>query len=142
MIGVKKNNEANGFDVAGFRRRSICVRDHRNPEEKEAVINKENPKRLNAVSPATIITTPTVITAMMANSFQDGFSNLNIKANKSTKPSTEDLHIAVCAVSLLNQGMTYVLHSLKNVNVMNFRLMLPNPMSILVAAPHGAIRVR
>jgi len=100
MTGVKKKSEANGFEVAGLRRKRICVKDHRRPEENEAVISNRKPNRLKAVSPATIIITPTVITAMIANSFQDGFSSLKINAKRRTNPSTEDLHIAEGKVSV------------------------------------------
>ena len=57
-----------------------------------------------------------------------------------TKPSADDLHIAV-AVSAHPYGAEHD-HLLKNVKEMNFKLVLPRPMSMPVAAPHGPILVK
>lgn len=94
MIGARKNTVEKGFEVAGFRMSSICVKDQRKPDDAAAVMTKINPRTLNEVSPATIRTTPAVIVVMMAKSFQEGFSSRNRKANIRTKPRTDDLHIA------------------------------------------------
>lgn len=94
IIGVRKNRDENGFEVAGFWRRSICVRDQRRPEKNDAIISKMKPIVLKAVSPATIIITPTVMIRMMAPSRHEGFSRRKMMANPSTKPRVEDLHMA------------------------------------------------
>ncbi len=95
MMGVRKNRDEKGFEVAGFRRSSICVRDQRRPEKKEAIISRMKPNVLKAVSPATIIMTPTVMTRMMAPSRHEGFSRRKMMANPSTNPRVEDLHMAL-----------------------------------------------
>lgn len=106
-------------------------------------MSKAKPTMLKAVSPATIMTTPAVITRMMPPSFQEGFSNRKMMANKRTNPNTEDLHIA-------NMPVRFGVHDhsrdfgnvLKKVKVMNLRLVLPSPMSNPVNVAHGAMRVR
>lgn len=124
MTGVRKKRVENGFAVAGCRRRSICVSPHRKPEKKADAMIRTKPTALKAVSPATIMTTPMVIVAIIAINLTEGVSKRKTKANTRTKASAEDLHIV------------------KKVKVMNFRDMLPSPISKEVAAPHGTKRVR
>ena len=95
IIGVKKNRDAKGLDVAGFLRRRIWTSDHRRPEKNEAVMSKMKPMGTNAVSPATIMMTPTVMSVMIPNIVQEAFSSRKRIAKPSTKPRVEDLHIAV-----------------------------------------------
>jgi len=94
MTGARKKIELKGLLVAGLRRRRICVSAQRNPEENAAVMTRINPSRLKAASPATIITTPTVMLAIIRTSLMLGLSRWNKKANMRTKASDEDLHIA------------------------------------------------
>lgn len=84
----------NGLLVAGLRKRRICVRAQRKPEEKAAEMTRTKPRALNAVSPATIMTTPIVIVAMMRINLTDGVSRRNRNAKRRTKASEEDLHMA------------------------------------------------
>src|SRR2546421_12714804 len=93
MVGARKKIVAMGLEVAGWRRRRICVRAQRKPEKNAPVMTSTNPMALNSVSPATIITTPAVIVAMMAHSFQEGCSRRKRNANSRTKAREEDLHI-------------------------------------------------
>ncbi len=94
MMGAKKNMELKGLEVAGFRSNRICVRAHRNPEKNEADMTRMKPSALKAVSPATIMITPTVIVKMMRTSLMEGDSSRNKKAKSRTKAREEDLHIA------------------------------------------------
>lgn len=94
MTGARKNIEENGLEVAGLRRSRICVRDHRKPDDAAADMTRKKPRTSKAVSPATITMTPAVMVAIMAASFQDGFSRWKRKAKSRTNPKTEDLHIA------------------------------------------------
>ena len=75
--------------------KSICVNAHRRPPIAEAVRTWMAPVRTNCVSAATIMMTPTVMSVMMPISDHRIFSNLNIKAKRSTKARLDDLHIAV-----------------------------------------------
>ena len=93
MIGDRKKSVAKGFEVAGCRRRRIWVSAHRKPEKNDADIANAKPKAWNAVSPATIINTPSVIVRMITMSLIEGFSRRKRKANIRTKMRTEDLHI-------------------------------------------------
>ena len=95
MTGARKKIEEKGFEVAGLRRRRICVKDHRKPEEQAEDMTKMKPSASNDASPATIMTTPTVIISIMITSRQEGCSRRKRKANKRTKPRADDLHIAV-----------------------------------------------
>jgi hypothetical protein len=124
MIGVKRKRVEKGLEVPGWRRRRIWVRPHRNPEKKAEAITSANPNALKSGSPATIITTPTIIVQMMRISLRDGVSRRKRKANKSTKPKAEDLHMV------------------RNDRVMNLRDIFPSPMSNDVAQPHGTSLVR
>lgn len=94
IMGARKNIEENGLEVAGFLNSRICVSDHRSPDRAEDKIIRIKPIGTNVASPATIITTPTVITAMTPTNFHVTFSRRNIKANIKTNPKAEDLHIA------------------------------------------------
>lgn len=94
ITGARKNIDENGFEVAGLRRSRICVRDQRKPDDAAADMTRKKPRVSKAVSPATIMTTPAVMVAMMAASFQEGFSSRKRKAKSRTNPKTEDLHIA------------------------------------------------
>ena len=87
-------------------------------------MTKAKPTALNAVSPATIMTTPTVMAAIMMINLKDGVSRRKTKANRRTKARADDLHMV------------------KKVNEMNLRDMLPNPISNEVAVPQGTRRVR
>lgn len=87
--------EEKGFDVAGFRRRRIWVRPQRKPEKNAADMTRMKPIAEKSTSPATIITTPAVIVAIMATRRQEGFSSRKMKAKIRTKAKAEDLHIAV-----------------------------------------------
>lgn len=84
----------NGFEVAGLRNRSIWVRAQRKPLKNAAEMTRMKPRAEKATSPATIITTPAVIVAMMATRRQDGLSRRKRKAKRRTKASAEDLHMA------------------------------------------------
>ena len=84
---------------------------------------KAKPIALNAASPATIITTPMVIVAMMTISLMEGLSRPKTKAKRRTKARADDLHIV------------------RKVRVMNFKDMLPRPISSDVATLHGTRRV-
>ncbi len=70
------------------------MRPHRKPEKKAADMIRMNPIVLKLTSPATIITTPPVIVAIMPTSRQEGVSSRKRNANRRTKASAEDLHIA------------------------------------------------
>ncbi len=83
-----------GFEVAGLRRRRIWVRPQRKPEKKAEEMMRMKPRALKAVSPATIMMTPTVMVAMMRINLIDGDSRPKRKAKSSTKAREEDLHIA------------------------------------------------
>lgn len=124
MTGVRRKRVENGLEVAGWRRRRICVSPHRKPEKKAEAMTRPNPSALKAVSPATIITTPTVIVAMMMINLKEGDSRRKRKAKRRTKASADDLHMV------------------RKVREMNLRDMLPRPMSSDVAAPQGTRRVR
>ena len=124
MIGVRKKRVEKGFDVAGWRRRRICVRPHRKPEKKAEAMTRVKPRALNAASPATIMMTPTVMAVMITMSLMDGVSSLNRKAKRRTNASADDLHMV------------------RNVREMNLRDMLPKPTSREVAVPQGTSRVR
>lgn len=100
MTGARNKIDEKGLEVAGLRRRRIWVSDQRKPEDAAADMTRTKPRASKEVSPATIMITPTVMVVMMAASFQEGFSRRNRKAKRSTKPRTEDLHIAVVAVSI------------------------------------------
>jgi hypothetical protein len=95
MTGARKKMEENGFAVAGLRRRRICVRDQRNPEEQAEAMTRIKPRAWKAASPATIMTTPRVMIKMMTTRRHDGCSRRNKKAKIRTNPSADDLHIAV-----------------------------------------------
>jgi hypothetical protein len=124
MIGVSRKRVENGFDVAGWRSSRIWVKPQRKPEKNADAMTSVKPSALKAVSPATIITTPIVIVAMMRISFMDGDSRRKRKANRSTKAKADDLHMV------------------KKVREMNFSDMFPRPISSEVAAPHGTRRVK
>ena len=94
MIGAKKKMLEKGLEVAGLRRRRICVRAHLKPEKKAAEMTRMKPRGLKSTSPETIITTPNIIVAMMRMSFQEGVSRRKRKAKRRTKAREEDLHIA------------------------------------------------
>ena len=94
IIGARKNIEENGLEVAGFLNSRICVSDHRSPDRAEDMITRIKPIGTNVASPATIITTPTVITVMTPTNCHVTFSRRNIKANIKTNAKAEDLHIA------------------------------------------------
>lgn len=114
---------AKGFEVAGCRRSRICVSAHRKPLKNADAMIKPKPSALNAVSPATIMITPTVMVAIMTMSLQLGVSRRKMKANRRTNANADDLHIV------------------KKVRDINLRDMLPRPMSSEVAAPQGSRRV-
>lgn len=124
MMGVRRKRVENGFEVAGWRSKRICVRPHRKPEKNADAMTSAKPSALKAVSPATIITTPTVIVAMMMINFVEGVSRRKRKANNRTKASADDLHMV------------------KKVREMNFKDIFPRPTSSEVAAPHGTRRVK
>jgi hypothetical protein len=124
MMGVSKKRVENGFEVAGWRSRRIWIKPHLKPEKNADAMTSVKPSALKAVSPATIITTPMVIVAIMMMSFIDGDSRRKRKANKSTKAKADDLHMV------------------KKVREINFKDMFPRPMSSEVAAPHGTRRVK
>ena len=94
MTGARKKIDEKGLDVAGFRRRRICVRPQRKPEKKAADITRMNPSIENSTSPATIMITPKVMVAMIATKRHEGISRRNRKAKIRTKARDEDLHIA------------------------------------------------
>jgi hypothetical protein len=100
ITGARKKIEENGFEVAGLRRRRICVRPQRKPEKNAADITRMKPRAEKSTSPATIITTPPVMVAIMATSRHDGDSRRKRKANNNTNASEDDLHIADRNVSL------------------------------------------
>lgn len=98
--------EEKGLLVAGFRRRSNCVRDHRKPDNADAKITSIKPIATNCASLATIITTPIVMTEMTETSFQVTFSNRNKKAKTSTNANEDDLHMALeTSATLLQRGL-------------------------------------
>ena len=94
IIGARKKILLKGLLVAGFRRSRICVRAQRKPDEKAEEMIRTKPSVLKAVSPATIMMTPTVMVAMMRISLREGVSRRKRKAKRSTKAREEDLHIA------------------------------------------------
>ncbi len=124
MMGARKNIVAYGLPVAGWRRRRICVRAQRKPEKKDAAMTRVKPIALNSVSPATIMTTPAVIVAIIAQSFQEGVSRRKRNAKRRTKAREEDLTMV------------------RKVKVTKRRDVLPRPMSRDVAVPQGRSRVR
>lgn len=142
MTGARKNMPLNGLLVAGLRSRRIWVNDHRKPEKNDAEITRMNPRVLKAVSPATIITTPTVIAAMMRTNFIDGVSRRKRNAKIRMNARAEDLHMANTEHEQGSHERRERTSSLKKVRDMNLRLMFPRPMSKPVAAPQGPIRVR
>ena len=83
-----------GLLVAGFRKRSICVRAQRKPEKNADEMTRIKPKALNAVSPATIMITPAVMVAMIKINLREGVSRWKRKAKRRTKAREDDLHIA------------------------------------------------
>ena len=93
MIGAIKNIVAKGFEVAGWRSSRIWVSAHRKPEKNEAEMASEKPRAWNAVSPATIMRTPTVMVRIMRMSLTDGFSSRKRKAKTRTNIKTDDLHM-------------------------------------------------
>jgi hypothetical protein len=95
MTGARKKMEENGFAVAGLRRRRIWVNDHRKPDEQADAITRMKPRAWKAVSPATIMTTPIVMMEIMNTRRHEGCSRRKRNAKIRTKPSAEDLHIAV-----------------------------------------------
>lgn len=124
MTGVRKKRVEKGLAVAGCRSKSICVKPHRKPEKKADAMTSRKPTTLKAVSPATIMTTPIVIVAMMTINLADGVSRRKRKANSRTNARADDLHMV------------------RNVREMNFSDILPRPMSREVAAPQGTRRVK
>ena len=80
--------------MAGFLRRRIWVRAQRKPEKKAAEITRMNPRGLKAVSPAAVMTTPTMIIVIMRINLTETASRRKRKANKRTKAREEDLHMA------------------------------------------------
>lgn len=97
--------ELKGLEVAGLRRRRIWVRAQRKPLKKAAEMTRRKPGRLKETSPATIITTPRVMVAMMAVRRQVGDSRRKRKAKRRTKAREEDLHIAKDTVSWVTGGV-------------------------------------
>lgn len=93
-MGARKKMELKGFPVAGFRRRRIWVSAQRKPEKKAEEMISAKPRVLKAVSPATIMTTPMVMVAMMRMSLREGVSRWKMNAKRRTKARAEDLHIA------------------------------------------------
>lgn len=105
----------NGLLVAGLRRRRICVRAQRKPEEKAAEMTRTKPRALKAVSPATIMTTPIVIVAMMRINLTDGVSRRKRNAKRRTKAREEDLHMAKKFTRLaLQNGEGKMRHTVKS----------------------------
>ena len=94
MTGAKKKMLLKGLLVAGFRNRRIWVKAQRKPEKKADEMISTKPSALKAVSPATIMTTPMVIVAIMRISLIEGASRRKRKAKSRTKANAEDLHIA------------------------------------------------
>lgn len=94
IMGARKKILLKGLLVAGLRKRSICVSAQRNPEKKADDIIKIKPRALKAVSPATIMTTPIVMVAMIKINFTEGCSRWKRKAKRRTNAREEDLHIA------------------------------------------------
>ena len=70
------------------------MRAQRKPEKKAAEITRMKPRAEKLISPKTIITTPTIIVAIMATRRNDGVSRRKRNAKRSTKAREEDLHIA------------------------------------------------
>ena len=70
------------------------MRPQRKPEKKAADMTRMNPSVENLTSPATIITTPRVMVAIIATRRQDGTSRRNRKAKMRTNAREDDLHIA------------------------------------------------
>jgi hypothetical protein len=124
MTGVRRKRVEKGLEVAGWRSRRIWVKPHRKPEKKADAMTSVKPSALKAVSPATIITTPTVIVAMIMINFIEGDSRRKRKANSKTKARADDLHMV------------------RKVREMNLRDIFPKPMSSEVAVPHGTRRVK
>ena len=94
VMGERKKMLEKGFEVAALRSKRIWVRAQRKPEKKAERRIRIKPRRLKAVSPATIITTPPVMVAIMRLSFQEGVSRRKMKAHRRTKARAEDLHMA------------------------------------------------
>jgi len=94
MMGARKKIDEKGLEVAGLRRRRICVRPQRKPEKKAAEMTRTKPRAEKSTSPKTIMITPTVMVAIMATRRHEGVSSRKMKANMSTKARDEDLHIA------------------------------------------------
>lgn len=70
------------------------MRAQRKPDEKAEEIMRTKPSTLNAVSPATIMMTPTVMAAIMRISLREGVSRRKRKAKRRTKAREDDLHMA------------------------------------------------
>jgi len=70
------------------------VSPQRKPEKNAADMTRMKPRAEKSTSPATIITTPTVMVAIMATRRQEGVSRRKRKAKMRTKAREEDLHIA------------------------------------------------
>lgn len=70
------------------------MRPQRKPEKNAADMTRMKPSAEKSTSPATIITTPAVMVAMIATSRQEGVSSRKRNANNRTNASEEDLHIA------------------------------------------------
>ena len=94
IIGARKKILLKGLLVAGFRRSRICVKAHRKPEKNAAAMTSMKPMASNAVSPATIMMTPTVMIVIIRTSLTEGDSRRKRKANMRTNAREEDLHIA------------------------------------------------
>lgn len=69
------------------------MRAQRKPEKKDADMARMKPRAWNAVSPKTIINTPSVIVRMIRMRRQEGDSRRKRKAKINTKIKTLDLHI-------------------------------------------------
>jgi peptidase E len=120
--GVRRKRVEKGLEVAGWRSKRICVKPQRKPEKNADAMTSVKPSALKAASPATIITTPIVIVAMI--NFMEGDSRRKRNANSKTKARADDLHMV------------------RNVREINLRDMFPRPTSSEVAAPHGTRRVK
>lgn len=139
ITGARKKIDENGFAVAGLRSRRIWVRDHLKPDEQADAMTRMNPRAWKAVSPATIMMTPRVMMEIMNTRRHEGCSRRKRNAKIKTKPRADDLHIAArvsCSSSCVQANV------LKKVNEINFKLVLPRPMSMPVAAPHGPILLK
>ena len=94
MIGVRKKILLKGLLVAAFLNSKIWVSAQRKPEKNAELMIRRKPRASNAVSPATIITTPTVMVNIMRQRVIEGDSRRKRKAKRRTKARAEDLHIA------------------------------------------------